>query len=455
MAATREAALGLAEAFAQRFPRSLAEFQRATGSLPAGITHDSRHFAPYPIYVDHAAGPRKWTIDGPELVDYWMGHGALLLGHSHPAMVEAVQAQVARGTHYSACHELEMAWAELVVRLVPSAERVRFTSSGTEATLLALRLARAFTGRSKVIKFQGHFHGWHDYLAYGISPPFDAPNSAGIPAEVLSTVLLAPPNDLGAVRAHLDAHPDVAAVILEPGGGSNGVIPPDLEFLHSLRALTARRGVVLIFDEVITGFRYARGGAQERYGITPDLTTLAKIVAGGLPGGAVTGRADILEYLDYHDDDPEWNRHARIGHQGTFNANPLSAGAGIACLTQVATGEPNRLADARGTELREGLEGVLARRGVPGWVNGESSVFHIVLAEPGQRRPGSPADLFRYTRGPVATALRQAMLLEGVDLMHTGALVSAAHTAKDIAFTVKAFHRALGRLEAAHILRAS
>ena len=452
MAVTREAAAGLTEAFAQRFPRSLAEFQRATGSLPAGITHDSRHFAPYPIYVDHAAGARKWTIDGPELVDYWMGHGALLLGHSDPAMIEAVQAQVARGTHYSACHELEMAWAELVVRLVPSAERVRFTSSGTEATLLALRLARAFTGRSKVIKFQGHFHGWHDYLAYGVSPPFDAPNSAGIPAEVLSTVLLAPPNDLGAVRAHLDAHPDVAAVILEPGGGSNGVIPPDLEFLHSLRALTARRGVVLIFDEVITGFRYARGGAQERYGITPDLTTLAKIVAGGLPGGAVTGRADILEYLDYHDDDPQWNRHGRIGHQGTFNANPLSAAAGITCLTQVATGEPNRLADARGTELREGLEGVLTRRGVPGWVNGESSVFHIVLAEPGERRPGVPADLFRATRGPLATALRQAMLLEGVDLMHTGALVSSAHTPKDIAFTVEAFDRALGRLEAARLL---
>jgi glutamate-1-semialdehyde 2,1-aminomutase len=451
MPAMRGSALRLADAFAQRFPQSLARSRQAAGILPGGVTHDSRRFHPFPIYVDRAQGARKWTIDGHELIDYWMGHGALLLGHNHPAIVAAVQAQLARGTHYGASHELELAWGELVQRLVPCAERVRFTSSGTEATLLALRLARAYTGRSKIIKFQGHFHGWHDYAAVGITPPFDAPNSVGIPAETLSTVLLAPPNDLAAVRALLDAHPDVAAVILEPGGGSNGLIPPNLEFLHGLRALTTRRGVVLIFDEVITGFRYAPGGAQERYGITPDLTTLAKILAGGLPGGAVAGRADIMAYLDYRDD-PQWNRHGRIYHPGTFNANPLSAAAGVACLQQVATGAPNRQADARGTELREGLETVLARRGIPGWVNGESSVFHIILAEPGQKRPGAPADLFRLTRGPTATALRQAMLLEGVDLMHTGALVSAAHTPEDIAFTIEAFDRALTRLEAEGLL---
>jgi len=346
MAVTREPATELSEAFAQRFPRSLTEFQRAEGIFPAGITHDSRHSGPYPIYVDHAQGAHKWTIDGVDLIDYWMGHGALLLGHNNPAIVEAVQAQLSRGTHFGASHQLEEAWGELVIRLIPSAERVRFTSSGTEATLLALRLARAATGRSKVIKFQGHFHGWHDYLAVGITPPFDAPNSAGIPAEVQSTVLLAASNSLRAVRELLDAHDDVAAVILEPGGGSNGLIAPDLEFLHSLRALTAKRGVVLIFDEVITGFRYARGGAQERYGITPDLTTLAKILAGGLPGGAVTGRADILGFLDYHAD-AQWNRHGRVAQQGTFNGNPLSAAAGIACLTQVATGKPVERASAR------------------------------------------------------------------------------------------------------------
>src|SRR5215210_5978617 len=155
MAVTRGPATELAEAFARRFPRSLAEFQRAESIFPAGITHDSRHTAPFPIYVDRAQGAHKWTIDGPELIDYWMGHGSLLLGHNDPAIVEAVQAQLARGTHYGASHQLEEDWAELVIRLIPSAERVRFTNSGTEATLLALRLARAATGRSKVIKLQG------------------------------------------------------------------------------------------------------------------------------------------------------------------------------------------------------------------------------------------------------------------------------------------------------------
>ncbi len=291
MAVTREPALDLADAFAQRFPQSLALARRAATVFPGGVTHDSRHFVPFAVGVERAEGAHKWSVDGHELVDYWMGHGALLLGHNDPQIAAAVQAQLERGTHYGASHPLELAWGELVLRLVPSAERVRFTSSGTEATLMALRLARAFTGRSRIVKFQGHFHGWHDYVAYGISPPFDAPNSSGIPAETLSTMLLAPPNDLAAVRAHLDARDDVAAVILEPGGGSNGLIPPDLDFLRGLRALTAERGVVLIFDEVITGFRYAPGGAQQRYGITPDLTTMAKILAGGLPGGAVAGRA--------------------------------------------------------------------------------------------------------------------------------------------------------------------
>jgi glutamate-1-semialdehyde 2,1-aminomutase len=366
-------------------------------------------------------------------------------------VADAVRVQLERGTHYGASHELELAWGELVLRLVPSAERVRFTSSGTEATLMALRLARALTGKSKVVKFQGHFHGWHDYVAVGITPPFDAPNSVGIPPETLSTVLLAPPNDLAAVEQLLAAHDDVAGVILEPGGGSNGLIPPNLGFLRGLRALTEAHQVMLIFDEVITGFRYAPGGAQERYGITPDLTTLAKILAGGLPGGAVAGRAALFDGLDYRAD-AQWNRHGRIGHQGTFNGNPLSAAAAIACLTEVATGAPNRVADARGAELRAGLQATLERRGVPGWVNGESSVFHIVLAEPGQTRPGAPVDLFRRTRGPVATALRQAMLVEGVDLMHTGAIVSAAHTPADIEVTVEAFDRALTRLQAEDLL---
>ena len=452
MATVKGAATALEAEFARHFQRSAERYQRAARVLPAGVTHDSRHATPFPIYVERAQGARKWTIEGHELIDYWMGHGALLLGHNASTVVEAVQAQLARGTHYGASHELEVEWAEAVCRLHPGVERVRFTNSGTEATLMALRLARAFTGRPRVIKFQGHFHGWHDYLAYGVTPPFDAPNSAGIPAETLRTVLVAPPNDLAAVRALLDQHPDVAAVIVEGGGGSNNLVPNDPAFLRALQALLQERGVVFILDEVISGFRYAPGGAQERWGLRPDLTTWAKILAGGLPGGAVGGRADIMEYLDYREDDARWNRHGRIGHQGTFNANPLSAAAGIACLREVATGQPTARAEARAVELRAGLAEVLERRGIAGWIEGTASVFHIILAAPGMRPDGPIAQRFQQTRGPLAAALRQAMLLEGVDLMHTGALVSAAHTPGDIAFTVEAFDRALTRLERAGML---
>src|SRR2546423_4568085 len=277
----------LDEAFKKRFARSAELYERSRLAIAGGITHDSRNFAPFPIYVERADGSRKWDVDGNELVDHWMGHGSLLLGHNHPQVTAAVAEQVHKGTHYGACHELEVAWAEQIGRLIPSAELVRFTMSGTESTMLAMRDARAFTGRELVIRFAGHFHGWHDYAMAGYQPPFDTSTSTGVPAAVAGSMLVAYPNYIDSVCELLDAHPgEVAAVIVEPGGGSNGIIPTNVQFLRDLRALTSQRGVVLIFDEVITGFRYAPGGAQQRYGVTPDMTTLAKIVAGGVPGGA-------------------------------------------------------------------------------------------------------------------------------------------------------------------------
>src|SRR5919204_392944 len=276
------------EAFRKRFARSAELYERSRATIAGGITHDSRNFAPFPIFVERAEGARKWDVDGNELVDHWMGHGALLLGHNYAAVEQAVAEQLRKGTHYGAGHELEVAWAEQVARMVPSAEWVRFTMSGTEATLLAIRDARAYTGREKIIRFAGHFHGWHDYAMVGYQPPFDTPTSTGVPTAVARSMLIAYPNNIDSVRELLDAHPDqVAAVILEPGGGSHAIVPTDRQFLRDLRQLTLERGVVLIFDEVITGFRYSPGGAQQLYGVTPDMTTLAKIVAGGLPGGAV------------------------------------------------------------------------------------------------------------------------------------------------------------------------
>jgi glutamate-1-semialdehyde 2,1-aminomutase len=435
------------DAFRRRFARSAELYQRSRQAIAGGITHDSRNLAPFPIYVERADGSRKWDADGNELLDHWMGHGALLLGHNHPDVTAAVAEQVHRGTHYGASHELEVAWAEQIVRLIPSAEWVRFTMSGTEATMLAMRDARAFTGRDKIIRFAGHFHGWHDYAMAGYQPPFDTPTSTGVPSAVAETMLVAYPNNIDSVRELLDRHPgQVAAVILEPGGGSNGIIPTNVQFLRDLRALTSERRVVLIFDEVITGFRYSPGGAQEFYDVTPDLTTLAKIVAGGLPGGAVVGRRDILEVQTFKGELHK-DRFERVLQQGTFNANPLSAAAGLTALGLIEEGWPTEQANAAGEQLRTALRDVFERRGVAGVVLGEASVFQILLGE-GIDEAVATTDVQRLMagRGAVNT-LRKAMLLNGVDLMRSGGFTSIVHQDAEISRTVTAFDRSLEALQ--------
>jgi glutamate-1-semialdehyde 2,1-aminomutase len=435
------------EAFRRKFARSAELYRRSRESIAGGITHDGRNFAPFPIYVEHADGARKWDVDGNELTDHWMGHGALLLGHGYDQVSVALEQQVRKGTHYGACHELEVEWSELICQLVPSAEWVRFAMSGTEATMLAIRDARAYTGRDLIIRFAGHFHGWHDYAMAGYQPPFDTPTSTGIPRAVVDSMLVAYPNNIDSVRQVLDARPgQVAAVILEPGGGSNAIIPTDRQFLAELRQLTDERGVVLIFDEVITGFRYSVGGAQQLYGITPDMTTLAKIVAGGLPGGAVVGKREILDVQTFKGELHK-DRFERVLQQGTFNANPLSAAAGLSCLRTVAEGWPIEQANQRGEQLRAGLRDTLERKGVAGAVLGECSVFQILLGE-GMEDAVASTDVQRLMagRGAVNT-LRKAMLLNGVDLMRSGGFTSIAHGDKDIEHTVDAFGRALEMLQ--------
>src|SRR5947199_5291366 len=227
----------LAERFAAEFLTSKKLHDQAREVFPDGVTHDLRHLEPFPVYIDRAAGAYKWDVDGHRLIDYWSGHGSLLLGHSHPAVVEAVQRQVARATHPGACHELEVEWGQWVCRLVPSAERVRFTSSGTEATHMAVRLARAATGKRHVVKFAGHFHGWHEGLEVGVRPPYEAEPEAGQLPEVVSLVSVLPPNDIAAVRERL-AQGDVAAVIIEPTGSHFGSIPTPPAFVAALREET-------------------------------------------------------------------------------------------------------------------------------------------------------------------------------------------------------------------------
>jgi glutamate-1-semialdehyde 2,1-aminomutase len=429
------------ETYRARHPRSLALAERARRAIPGGVTHDIRYLRPFAIYVERASGTRKWDVDGHEYIDYWMGHGALFLGHCHPAVVQAVQQQVARGTHLGASHELEVRWAEWVNRLVPSAQLTRFTMSGTEATHLAIRLARAFTGRPRIVKFAGHFHGWHDGVVAGVNPPYEVPLSAGVPGATLDQVVILPPNDIKAVEGALQ-HGDIAAVILEPAGGQAGTTPTLPGYLEALRSLTREHGVLLIFDEVITGFRYAPGGAQQYYGVTPDLTTLAKIVAGGLPGGAVCGRRDVMERLAFRGD-ATWDRTERVAHAGTFNANPLSAAAGIATLELCADASLQERANKLGDLLRQGLAEAMKRVGVPGTCYGEASIYHVSF----EGKPGL-AGFDRPRRGDLYHLLRCAILNEGVDCSMNHGWVSAVHTEEDIERTVQAYERAFRAMAA-------
>ena len=422
-------------------PKSATLAERARQVIPGGVTHDSRHMKPFAVYMDRAQGSRKWDVDGHEYVDYWMGHGALFLGHCHPAVVQAIQAQAARGTHLGASHELEVRWAELIGKLVPSAEMVRFTMSGTEATHLALRLARAFTGRTRVVKFQGHFHGWHDGVVPGVAPPYDVPYSAGVPAAVMDQVLLCPPNDIKAVDGLLQRG-DVAAVILEPAGGGSGTIPTIPGYLQELRDLTQRHGVVLIFDEVLTGFRYAPGGAQAYFGVTPDMTTLAKIVAGGLPGAAVVGRKPLMEMMA-HRGDPTWDRTERVAQNGTFNSNPVGAAAAIATLELVADGALHARANKLGDELRTGLNDVMKKAGIPGCTFGEASIFHVSF----EGQPGL-AGFDRPRRGDLYNLLRCALLNSGLDCAAQHGWVSAVHSAEDLERTFTGYDKALRAMAA-------
>jgi glutamate-1-semialdehyde aminotransferase len=247
-------------AYIARTPRSALAYATARDLMPGGVTHDVRYMRPHPIYVDQAGGVRKHDVDGNIYVDYQGGHGALILGHSHPEVTARISEQLARGTHYGANHEMENRWAALICDMVPSAELVRFTNSGTGATMMALRLARAATGRKLLLRFRGHFHGWHDHVAFGVVSHFDGTPTPGVIPELAENVVLVIPNDAAGLRAALAEHgADIAAAIIEPTGSIYGQVPVEAAFVQTLRDETKRLGIVLIFDEVVTGFRVAGG----------------------------------------------------------------------------------------------------------------------------------------------------------------------------------------------------
>ena len=441
-------------AYRERTRRSAELAKEARDLFPSGITHDSRKLDPYTIYVDRAEGPRKWDVDGNEYIDYFGGHGALMLGHHHPDIDRVIVEALGRGTHFGSSHEGEVRWAQAVKELVASAERVRFTSSGTEATHLALRIARAATGRRKVMRFRTHFHGWHDHMTQGYVSHFDGSATPGVLDEVAGSVVLVDPGDEAGMREALAGDPDIAAAILEPTGASFGLIPLRPSFLAALREATAEAGTLLIFDEVVTGFRVSPGGAQAEFGISPDLSTFAKILAGGLPGGALAGRKDLLDCLDFEVTSADGRE--KINHQGTYNANPVSSAAGTEMLRIVGSTDACARANNFGERLRGALNEVLIDEGVPWAAYGTFSGFHVFLNPEGRSiRPDRfdpfSIDYRELKANPpgLADRLRLAMLSNGVDVTGwPGGTISAVHGERELTETADAFRESLRMLKA-------
>lgn len=351
--------------------------------MPGGTTRTTTYFDPYPLYIERGEGSRVWDVDGTERLDMLGNYTAMILGHAHPKVVEAIRRQAGRGTGFAAANPLEVELATLLCERVPSLDAVRFCNSGTEATMFAMRLARAFTGRPKVARMEGGYHGTHDLAEVSTHPavaeagPADAPvarpDSIGTPQWALEQTVVLPFNNPDAADAILRRQASqVAAVILEPVIGAGGVIAATPEFLRRLRAITRQLGMLLIFDEVIS-LRIAPGGAQEMYGVTPDLTTMGKIIGGGLPVAAFGGRADVMEMLDPR-------REGSIAQGGTYNGNPLGMAAGLATMTELTPDVYEEL-NRKGERVAELLREVFASHDIPVQVNSVGSLFALHFSD--------------------------------------------------------------------------
>jgi glutamate-1-semialdehyde 2,1-aminomutase len=417
-----------------RSPKSARLAVQAREVLPGGIVTDTRFFQPYGIYIDRALGTRKWDVDGNEYLDLFGGHGANILGHSPPVLVDAVRERIGRGVQYAANQPLEIALAREVVRLLPTAERVRFTGSGTEATMLALRLARAYTGRRKIVRIASHYHGWHDHAVSGYAGQFDGSAAPGILPEVAAETVLLPPNDTARlVRAVEELGHEIAGFIIEPVGTHFGLVPISSSFLHSVQAASHSIGALFILDEVLSGFRVALGGAQSVYGLKPDLTTLAKILCGGMPGGAVTGRASILDLIDF--DETRRCGRPKVLHQGTFTANPVSMAAGLAVLHEIERINACSRANELGALLRNRLNEMSAAERLPFSWYGEFSAFHMQFRPVGAELSSAqdPLEILSQPQ-PLANRFRMAINVLGADInTRCGGLLCAVHAEDEIA----------------------
>jgi glutamate-1-semialdehyde 2,1-aminomutase len=423
--------------------RSRTDFERACRVIPGGVNSPARAFGAVggqPVFIARGEGPYLFDVDGNRYVDYVGSWGPLILGHAHPRVVRAVEEAVRRGASFGAPTELETELAELIVAAVPSIEMVRMVSSGTEASMSAIRLARGFTGRDVIAKFAGCYHGHVDSLlvqAGSSATTLGVPNSPGVPRGCTADTLALRYNDTAGLAEAFRAHGDrIAGVILEPVVGNMGLVVPDAEFLAELRRLTERHGALLIYDEVMTGFRLAFGGAQELFGQRPDLTVLAKVVGGGLPVGAYGGRADVMKRV---------MPAGPVFQAGTLSGNPLAMAAGLATLQELRDHPPYDRLEQLGRTLAEGLDRVATEAGVPHRVQRVGSMWTFFF----NARPVRDYDDARRSDTDRFARFFWALLDRGVYLpcsQFEAAFLSAAHTEQHVADTVAAARQALAEI---------
>ena len=430
-------------------------FGRAQQSLVEGVNSPSRGaavYSPEPVFLERGRGSHVWDADGNEYIDFMMSFGALIHGHAHPKLVEVVSRAMSEGSHFAAATSAEVEAAERFRGMVPSAEVVRFANTGSEATMLALRLARAHTRRTKFLKFEGHYHGWYDpYLLNAHSHPPEQlatpdspariPDSEGIPASTFADVVLAPWNDVPALERVMKVHgPELAAVITEPIMANMGCILPREGYLQRLRELTRDHGVLLILDEVVTGFRYAPGGCQEYYGIRPDISTFGKALGAGFPVGAVAGPRSILDRL-------RWSENMVL-HYGTFNGHRLTMKVVAANLDLLAGAGTYQNLHSVGDAAIAGLREVFRRRKIKAIVQGFGPMFQIYFTEcdaiHDYRDYCAYADTHRYSRF-VHRLLELGIYMTPSNGLHW--IISTAHTEKDMATLIDAADRACIDLE--------
>jgi glutamate-1-semialdehyde 2,1-aminomutase len=437
------------DAYRKKTPLSENLFRRSTEVMPGGISHNIHYFPPYPFFVRKGKGSKIWDVDGNEYVDLWMGHYTHILGHHPEVIVEAIERQLKEGIHWGIVFEKQVEWAELIRDLVPSAEMVRFCCSGTEAGMYAVRLARAYTGRKIILKMAGGWHGASSDLSLGIKTPYEKEESLGLFPELQQNTKMIFFNDLQKSHEIIQkSKKNLAGIILEPAMGEGGFTPATLDYLKMLRSETERLGALLIFDEVITGFRVALGGAQERLNIIPDLTTLGKITGGGFPVGALVGKREILEKTSPEMKRNKWERILIGG--GTFSSHPFTAAAGLAMLQYLKDHreEVYPILETRGEKVRKGVQEALQNEGWDAFVTGIGSLFqtHFLLKK--GTLLDSPQSINQFTdieKREVEFRIR--MLTKGVHVMHGGGGLSTVHSDGDIEKIIGAAREVAGEMK--------